>query len=96
MTVNQKRGKRYDVEFKARAVALVRERQCKPSEVAKDLGITTETLERWINERVEITLEEKDKIEQLESENRKLRKVLADQKEISEILKKAAAIFINP
>lgn len=96
MTVNEKRGKRYDAEFKASAVALVRERQCKPSEVAKDLGITTETLERWINERVETTLEEKDKIRQLEADIRKLKKELADQKEISEILKKAAAIFIRP
>jgi len=36
MIINEKRGKRYDGEFNVRAVALVRERQFKISEVAED------------------------------------------------------------
>lgn len=42
----------------------------------KDLGITIETLEGWINEQVEIALVEKDKIKQLEAENRKQKRVI--------------------
>lgn len=96
MIKNEKRGQRYDVEFKTRAVALVKERACKPSAVAAELGICIETLQRWIDAKSEFTTDEKEKMKLLEAENRKLRKELADQKEICEILKKATAIFIKP
>jgi transposase-like protein len=91
-----KKGKRYDEEFKTRSVSLVEERACKPGMVAKQLKITTETLQLWIDEKAEITVAEKEKIKQLEAENRKLRKKLADQKEISKIFKNATSIFIKP
>ena len=83
----------YPPEFRAEAVRLVRESGKKMREVARDLGISTESLRQWIRQyeidsgqRAGLTTAEKEELQRLRRENRILR-------EEREILKKAAAFF---
>jgi transposase len=43
-------GRSYSLEFKQEALRLVREQHLSKSQVSRDLGITTETLRRWMDE----------------------------------------------
>ena len=81
----------YSQQFKEDAVSLVLSGR-RVSEVARDLGINVSNLNRWRKRH----LQERDKRHDgvgkspsdLEEENRRLRKELAEQKEINTILKK--------
>lgn len=64
--------------------------------VAADLGITKNTLHRWLKGDIDAQNEDFNRLKELEAENRRLRKELEDSKDTVEILKKAAAIFITP
>jgi transposase len=91
-----KRGKLYPPEFKEEAVRLVRSSDEKypVAKIARDLGVSAETLrKKWVDqaeidagEREGLTTEEKEELHRL----RKEVKVL---KEEREILKKAASFF---
>lgn len=84
----------YPPEFKAEAVRLVRSGLKARREIARDLGVTTETLRLWVKQadRAEglrhdgLTSDERDELARLRRENRVLR-------EEREILRKAAAFF---
>ena len=85
----------YSAEFRARAIDLVRTSGKPVTEVAKDLGISTESLRNWIRQAEinagrgqpgDLTSEEREELRRLKRENRILR-------EEREILKKAAAFF---
>ena len=83
----------YPPEFKAEAVRLCRESGTPMSAIARDLGVSTESLRAWMRrdeidsgKREGLTTTERDEIGQLRRENRILR-------EEREILKKAAAFF---
>ena len=83
----------YPPEFRAEAVRLVRENGKKITEVARDLGVSTESLRHWIRQheidsgkREGLTTAEREELQRLRRENRVLR-------EEREILKKAAAFF---
>ena len=92
--------KRYSPEFRERAVRLVDE-QVKEGQsqwaamqsISGKLGCTPETLRRWVR-RVErdagkrpgLTTEERERLKQLEKENRELKRA-------NEILKTASAFF---
>lgn len=93
--------KRYPPELRERAVRMVREtiaehggeRYGVVSRVAKQLGITTESLRNWVNQtdvnagqRPGTTTEDKRRLIELEKENRELRRA-------NEILKAAASFF---
>lgn len=93
--------KRYPAELRERAVRMVREtiaehggeRYGVVSRVAKQLGVTTESLRNWVNQaevnsgqRAGTTTEDKRRIAELEKENRELRRA-------NEILKAAAGFF---
>jgi transposase len=94
-----KRG-RYPQELRERAVRLVREHRAEyPSEwaaiqsVASKLGVGTEALRLWLRrdrvdqgQRPGITSAERERIRELERENRELRRA-------NEILKAASAFF---
>ena len=83
----------YPLEFRAEAVRLVRESGKSISQVARDLGVSTESLRNWIRQheidcgqREGLTTSEREELQRLRRENRILR-------EEREILKKAAAFF---
>ena len=83
----------YPPEFKAEAIRLYRSSGKSLGAVSKELGISRETLYKWVKqakidagEREGLTTEERQRLRFLERENKILR-------EEREILKKAAAFF---
>jgi len=83
----------YPREFRAEAVRLVTEGGRKIADVAKELGITAETLRHWVQQdqidhgqREGLTTEEREELRRLRREVRMLRQE-------KEILAKAAAFF---
>ena len=83
----------YTNEFKEQAIA-----KCLKSGVTKtsqELGVSTASLRKWIKKEETGTssTENSKKFEELEKENRRLRKELSYVNEINEILKKSTAIF---
>jgi transposase len=95
-----RRATRYPPELRERAIRLVREHRAEhPSEwaaiqsVAAKLGMTPETLRIWLrrdevdrHERPGVTSAERERLRELERENRELRRA-------NEILKAASAFF---
>ncbi len=91
---------RYPTEVRERAVRLVLERQhdyrsqwAAINSIAEKSGMTTETLRKWVRraeveagERAGLTTEERERLRELERENRELRRA-------NEILKAASAFF---
>ena len=83
---------KYDEEFKANAVRLIVGGRT-VSGVAKDLGVSEPALKRWMNKTQAPVNDQEQRIAELEAENRKLKKELADTKEVADILKKSLGIF---
>ena len=91
---------RYAPEVRERAVRLVQEAQkdhqsqwAAIQSVADKIGCTHETLRRWVRQderdsglRSDVTSDERDRLKQLERENRELKRA-------NEILRKASAFF---
>jgi transposase len=98
--MNNNTSKRYPVEVRERAVRLVFEHQdeydsqwAAISSIATKLGITPETVRKWVRraeidegQRPGITTSERERLKELEQENKELRRA-------NEILKAAAAFF---
>jgi len=83
----------YPAEFKLEAVRLVKESGRRISDIARDLGVTGESIRNWIRqheidngEREGLSTTEREELQRLRRETRIL-------KEEREILKKAAAFF---
>lgn len=95
-----KKGTRYSPEMQERAVRMVFEHQgeyesewAAINSIAGKIGCTAETLRRWLRQteidqgrRNGLTTSEREKLKQLERENRELQRA-------NEILRKAAAYF---
>ena len=94
--VTDKKRKRYDRQFKLDAVSLVVNGGRSVAEVARDLGISENTLHKW---KRELSLEGseafpgKGRLATQEEELRRLRRALAQAEEDRDILKKALAFF---
>ncbi len=82
----------YSPEFKMQAISLVREAKRSASEVAKELGINVNTLYNWLSP-VTDKLTKKPSNDDILSENKRLKKALAQAELERDILKKAAAYF---
>jgi transposase len=83
----------YPSEFREEAVRLALTSGRSPGEIAKDLGVSYESLRKWIKQHqvdggnaLGVTLSEREELRKLRRENRILR-------EEREILRKAAAYF---
>jgi transposase len=83
----------YPSEFKVEAVHLVQQGERSLARIARDLGVSEQSLRNWVKQieidtgvRAGLTSEERDELRRLRRENRIL-------KEERDILKKAAAFF---
>ncbi len=86
-------GRRYPAEFRQRAVELARQREKPLTQLASDLGISSQTLHHWVKQsdideglRAGLTTEERAELVRLRRANRQLEME-------NEILKRAAAFF---
>jgi transposase len=91
---------RYSAEVRERAVRMVREHESEHASqwaaicsIAEKIGCTAETLRNWLRQverdeglRPGLTTEERERLKELERENRELRRA-------NEILRKASAYF---
>ena len=91
---------KYTDELKARAVELVIHAQADPdtangaiTRVAKELGLSKETLRVWVRKHKDSGKATPTESVDLEAENRRLRAELAEAKRANEILKRASAFF---
>lgn len=94
MERERKQRKRYSLEFKQEAV--VRCRAMGVTQTSQELGVCQATLNRWKKEAAESGrkgAENKPTYEELEKENRRLKKENGWLEEINRILKKSTAIF---
>lgn len=87
-----KNGKRYSDEFKSDAMSLVKEGRS-ISSVARDLGISYQSLRNWLKASKQQQDPEASRILELEVQLKAEKKRNADLEETVAILKKATAIF---
>ena len=88
--------KRFTPEYKEEIIKLVTERKKKISEVARDIGVTSTSIRRWITQYSEYGKDAFPGKGNLRAEDDKIRKLMRhniDLKEENKILKKAMAIF---
>jgi transposase len=99
--MEKKKGPRYNAEFKARTIALLRTSDKPLSQMGRDLGVPACTLKWWLDadrSRSGMTSKVKtttgrSRVEELEAENQELRKALRQAEMEREILKRAATWF---
>jgi transposase len=86
-------GKRYNNEFRADVIRLVKVEGRAVSSVAKDLGVNDQTIRNWLKD--ETTQQDPTNVEiaELKAELKDARKKIADHEVTIDILKKATAIF---
>ncbi|MEV4889949.1 transposase [Nonomuraea sp. NPDC055795] len=93
------RSNRYSEEFKRDAIALARSSDRTVTEVARELGISPESLRSWVNKDRQAETKaaggrDAETMSAAEQEElRRLRKLTAEQAKTIEILKKATAFF---
>lgn len=85
--------KRYDEEFRARAVKLVRDGGVSMGRAAKELGIAEVTLSKWLSAAAQGTPSSEELLESERTELKRLRKENAELRMERDILKKATAYF---
>lgn len=89
----KKQGKRYNQEFKADIVRLVKEEDRTVASIVKDFDISEQTVYNWLSKAKARENPDKDRIAQLEAELKAERRKITDLEETVTILKKATAIF---
>lgn len=86
---------RYNEEFKADAIKMVKEGKRSVNGVAKDLGINPQTLRNWINEEKKRQNPESVRILELEAALKTEKRRNSELEEAVAILKKATALFVK-
>lgn len=86
------RAKRYSSEFKTEAIRQVVERGYSVREVAGRIGVSVNTLHKWVKSSRPAS-KEASELEKIRLENQKLRAENKRLQEERDILKKAAAYF---
>ena len=93
---------RYDQAFKDGAVKLVVEQGRPSKEVAKDLGICTDTLRNWLKatgfqpSSLERDNRQAQRVRELEAQVRELKKQAQEKDEVITVLKKSVGILSTP
>jgi transposase len=93
---DRKSRRTYTKDFKLEAVRLASSRDNKTSDVARNLGLSANTLNRWVREYhadTQYAFPGHGNLKEPEEELRQLRKELADTRMERDILKKALAVF---
>lgn len=88
-------GKRYNAEFKADVIRLVKQEGRSVNSVAKDLGVNPQTIHNWLSEHKNLQNPDKVRIAELESQLKVANHRVVDLEESVTILKKATAIFMT-
>ena len=88
-------GKRYNEEFRADIIRLIREEKRSVSSIEKDFGVNDQTVRNWLKESKDKQDPDKVKIAELETQLKEAKKKVADQELTIDILKKATAIFVQ-
>jgi transposase len=86
-------GNRYSEEFKQGAIKLVLDNKQSIAEACRNLGVSRNTMDRWLAAEADSHDDDKVRMHQMETEIKQLRKEKEDLEDTVEILKKAAAIF---
>jgi transposase-like protein len=86
-------GKRYNEEFKADILRLIREEKRPVSSIVKDFGVNDQTVRNWLRESKDKQDPDKVRIAELEAELKEAKRKLADNDLTIDILKKATSIF---
>ncbi|MFE3866059.1 transposase [Streptomyces goshikiensis] len=95
--MGSKYTKRYSAEYRRDAVALVRSSGRTVTEVARELGVSPESLRNWVHRDQadrgesapgELTSAEREELKRLRRQNR-------EQQQAIEVLKKARAFFVT-
>ena len=86
-------GKRYNKEFKDGVVRTIEDNGRSVASVAKDLGISEQTIYRWLDQHKSKQHPEKVRVIELEVALKAANRRVADLEETVTILKKATAIF---
>lgn len=86
-------GKRYNKGFKADVVRMITDNSRSIASVAKDLGISEQTIYRWLEQSKSAQNPDKVRNMELEAELKASQRRVADLEESVTILKKATTIF---
>jgi transposase len=95
---DQRKYKRYDLNFKRNAVELWLSGGKSVEQIASELGISTQSIKKWKKELAALpaTGPGQRSIQQLEEENRSLKRELQYVARQRDILKKTLGIISNP
>lgn len=91
--MTKKQGKRYNAEFKADIVRLVKEDGRTVSSIVDDFGISEQTVYNWLSKTKQREDPNQARITELEAQLKAEKRKTADLEETVAILKKATAIF---
>lgn len=89
-------SKKYDKEFKKQTVQMIKEEQRPVAQVSRELGISDNTLYRWVAEYKQSGKQAfpgRGKLKPVDQEARDYQKQIQDLREENEILKKAMHYF---
>ena len=89
------KGNRYNDEFKADIIRLIREEQQPVNKVAKDFGVNDQTIRNWLK-TAEIKQDPvSNRVAELEAQLKEEKRKNTDLEQTVNILKKSVAIFIQ-